>query len=154
MSVKFRQAFHDTFVRTFCPSRSSPYLAGSGGTGNSRHRSMSQSYASMYSQHAAHTRRFSDSQRRKQAAQQFDSDNEHDSPPPADRYMLATAVVVLHPVNIVTHGIMKNHNNNNINGSANGPLNGQNSSSGHKIMFSLIQEESEISQTDEHLDSE
>ena len=149
MSVKFRQAFHDTFVRTFCPSRSSPYGPGfTGSVGGARSRSMSQSYASMY-QHNATARRFSDSQRRKQAVQQFDSD-EHESPHSSDRYMLATAVVVLHPVNIVTHGIMKNANN----GHGSNSSASTNTASGHKIMFSLIQEESEVSQTDEHLESE
>lgn len=41
MSVRFRQAFHDTFVRTICPSKSAIFQC-------TRQRTMSQMYNSMY----------------------------------------------------------------------------------------------------------
>lgn len=43
MSVRFRQAFHDTFVRTFCPSKSAIF--------NYRARSMSQMYSNVSHHH-------------------------------------------------------------------------------------------------------
>ena len=130
MSVRFRQAFHDTFVRSFCPSKSAIFQC-------TKQRTMSQMYNSMYyrSSHPACNAAINNYNHAGGSSAATGGQGGGG---------LTASAVIAHPINIVTHSIIKNQS---LLGGGGGPAtnhpNGihKNLVFDHRISTTLIEED-------------
>ncbi|KAH9399103.1 G-protein coupled receptor [Tyrophagus putrescentiae] len=143
MSVRFRQAFHDTFVRTFCPSKSAIFQC-------TRQRTMSGMYNSMYYR-ASHPH-IHHPLPAEVAAGGGDRGGGGGSgvrgPFGARSKSITAAAVIGAPINIVTHSIIKNVNGGAFGGGGGGGSGNQQKSlafadnhQNHRMPSTLFEEE-------------